>query len=254
MFDYIIAIFCGFITGLLSGLFGIGGSIISTPALRLAMNTSAEIALGTPLPVIIPTALFAGYNFVRAKMVDKRLVFFALPAGILGTVTGSYTTKYIDARYLMIATAGLLIYSAVRFIKTANDRDVSGCFSRAKVVAIGFAAGFVSGLLGVGGGIILIPGFHLILGVPVQVAMGSSLIIIAVMAIPGSIIHYLLEHVDVTLFLGLTSGVIPASFLGSKISVNIKAKLIKKAFGIFLFIVGVVFVLYELNDFGFVMF
>jgi len=242
-----LSVFWGFVTGLLSGFFGIGGSIISTPALRLAMKTSAEIALGTPLPVIIPTAVVAGYNYAKAKLVDTKLICYSLPSGIAGSVIGSYATKYIDARYLMIVTALILIFFGFKFIKTSTKVFLSH-FSKTKAILIGLFAGLVSGLLGVGGGIILIPGFHLILGVPIKVAMGSSLIIIALMAIPGSLVHYFLGHIDITLFIGLTLGVIPASRLSSSFAISAKSAPLKTAFGIFLLIVGIFFILYELKE------
>lgn len=243
------SILWGFVTGTLSGIFGIGGSIISTPALRLAMQTTAEIALGTPLPVIIPTAVTAGINFYKAGLIDKRLIIYALPFGIIGSMVGSFSTKYIDAKYLMIVTAFLLIFFGVNFIKTSNLEFVTK-FSIKRTFFIGYVAGFVSGLLGVGGGIILIPGFHLLMGMPIKVAMGSSLIIIALMAIPGSIVHYLLGHIDIVIFLGLCIGVIPGSRLGSKMSINIRSKLLKMTFGVFLVTIGIIFIIFELKEFG----
>lgn len=241
------ALFWGILTGILSGLFGIGGSIISTPALRLGMKTSAAIALGTTLPVIVPTAIVAGYNFYRAKLVDKKLVLYVAPMGILGSIIGSYVTAYIDPRYLMIVTAILVIYFGIEFIKKRKIKVLPE-FSAVRTILLGFVAGFVSGLLGVGGGIVLIPGFHFLCGVPIKIAMGTSLVIITLLAIPGSVVHYFLRHIDLIIFMGLTLGVIPGSQIGSRITVKVKDDRIKKAFGIFLIIIGVVFIISEMLD------
>lgn len=247
MLHFLSSVFWGFITGILSGTFGIGGSIISTPALRLAMGTSAEIALGTPLPAIIPSAVVAGYGYAKANFVDRRLVWKLAPFGILGSITGSFVTGFIDSRYIMIITAIIILYVGYNMLKNGNKpflKTKAGTFVE---ILIGFSSGFISGFLGVGGGIVLIPAFLFILNLPIKVAMGTSLVIISAMAIPGTIVHYFLGHIDILIFLGLTVGVIPGSRIGSLLAIKARESSLKKAFGFFLLLVGIIFIINELK-------
>ncbi len=105
-------------------------------------------------------------------------------------------------------------------------------------VLAGLLAGFVGGLLGLGGGILLIPLFVFWLKVPLKTAFGTSLITISIMAVPGSIIHYLLGHIDVYLALLLTVGVIPGSYLGARITYVAKVKALALAFGIIVIVIA----------------
>ncbi len=245
----------GFATGMLSGAFGIGGGFLSTPALRLVLQTSAGIALGTTLPVIFPTALVAGINYLRAGLVDKRAVRVAAPIGIVGSLTGAYATKYINTDWLMVATGALIALLAARAAaqvlrgrrKPAAGAAVPASHDTAKLLVIGLLAGLLAGLLGIGGGVILIPGFMTFLHMDVKRAFGTSLFCIALMAIPGSIVHYCLGHVDVALFLLLSAGVIPGSYLGSRFTIKAQDRLVMLLFSLFLLAVGIIFIFTELR-------
>ncbi len=245
----------GLATGMLSGAFGVGGGFISTPALRLVLQTSAGVALGTTLPVIFPTALVGGINYLKAGMVDKRAVWVAAPIGVVGSVAGAFATKYLNTDWLMVATGGLIAVLAARamFQTLAGRRrpptPASGPVSHetAKLLLIGVCAGLLAGLLGVGGGVILIPGFMTLLHMDVKRAFGTSLFCITIMAVPGSIVHYFLGHVDVGLFLLLSAGVIPGSYIGSKFTIRAQDRLVMVLFSLFLLTVGIIFIFTELS-------
>src|SRR5581483_1633377 len=87
------------------------------------------------------------------------------------------------------------------------------------LLGIGAISGFVSGLLGVGGGVILVPVLTVVLGFPVKKALGTSLAVVAAQAIPGTITHALLGHIDWTLAAGLFIGVVPGARIGSRLAV-----------------------------------
>ena len=217
---YLFIVLLGFASGFTSGAFGVGGGVITTPAIRLLLSQSSDIALGTPLPVILPAALVGGFNYWRAGKIIPRIIFYCSLFGLAGAAAGSYTTALIDTRYLMIATALVLLYLAWRTFSTATGKDPYGRLeSRGgeqgwpiwKLALIGFAAGFFSGLLGLGGGVIMVPAFFFILHLDLKECMGNSLVIIAILAIPGSLIHTQLGHVDWSIALAMMLGVIPGA-------------------------------------------
>lgn len=245
----------GLVTGMLSGAFGVGGGFLSTPALRLILQTSAGIALGTTLPVIFPTALVGGINYLRAGLVDKRAVRIAAPVGMVGSILGALVTKYINTDWLMVATGGLITIVAARTcwqVYRGRRHPVLRAgpppnHETVKLLVIGLSAGLLAGLLGVGGGIILIPGFMTFLHMDVKKAFGTSLFCITLMAVPGSVVHYFLGHVDVVLFLLLSAGVIPGSYLGSRFTIKAQDRSVMLLFSLFLLMVGIIFIFTELK-------
>jgi uncharacterized membrane protein YfcA len=116
-----------------------------------------------------------------------------------------------------------------------------------KYAAIGLLAGFVSGLLGVGGGIVMVPAFTSWIGMPLRRALGTSLLVIAVLVIPGTIVHALLGNVDWAIFLVLTLGVIPGARLGARIALGVRERTLRLAVGTFLLVVAIAYAATELT-------
>ena len=114
------------------------------------------------------------------------------------------------------------------------------------ILLIGLCAGFLSGLLGVGGGILLLPGFIYILRLPIKKAFGTSLAVISILAIPGTIIHALLGHISGWLFLYLTIGVIPGAYMGARVSIRTSERVLFALFGALIAIFGVIFIVNEI--------
>jgi len=235
---------------------------LSTPAIRLVLHVKPLIAVGTTLPVIIPTSATAGIVYFRKGLVERKAIFPTASAGIVGAILGSSATAVISGHYLLIITALLIFAVGIQFThrqrtldtgkqETRDRRGTStsilplkgggikgGGYLTMSYVLAGLLAGFVGGLLGLGGGILLIPLFVFWLKVPLKTAFGTSLITISIMAVPGSIIHYLLGHIDVYLALLLTVGVIPGSYLGARITYVAKVKALALAFGIIVIVIA----------------
>lgn len=267
----------GLMAGFLSGTFGIGGSIISTPALRLILKVGPLIAVGTPLPVIIPTAISGGWAYYKKGLVNFGVALWAALGGILGTSVGSFATYYISGHVLMLVTAVLIGYLGLDFMsksilrkkvsRPVRSQEASNVKTVAKrheiqreqnkavlaqdsnqseihalpVFAIGIGAGLVSGLLGIGGGILLIPAFLKILKMPLKESFGTSLVVVSLIAVPGSIIHYYLGHVDLWIAIFLSAGVILGANLGARFSIRTRESVLVLLFGLFLIVTASVF-------------
>ncbi|HZT10627.1 MAG TPA: sulfite exporter TauE/SafE family protein, partial [Actinomycetota bacterium] len=118
----VLGIVIGVVAGVLSGLFGVGGGIITTPAIQELLGGSPYIAVGTPLPVAIPTALVGGYTYARAHEVSWRAVRLAAIPGMAGAVAGAWLTSLIDPHWLLLVTAVLIGWQAVRIGRSARYR------------------------------------------------------------------------------------------------------------------------------------
>ncbi len=250
----------GFAAGFASGAFGVGGGVITTPAIRLLLTQSSDIALGTPLPVIFPSALVGGYNYWRAGKIIPRVILYCSLTGLAGTAVGSLATTLIDTRYIMIATALVLFYLALRTFATAMHRSSHAHAETGiaregraalqpawKLALVGFAAGFFSGFLGLGGGVILVPAFFFLLHMDLKECLGNSLVVISLLAVPGSVIHSFLGHVHWGIALAMTLGVMPGSYLGSFFTLRARSRRVLSLFSCFLLTVGIIFLFKEIQ-------
>lgn len=243
----------GFAAGLLSGLFGVGGGSVMTPAIAVMLAVPPLQAIATPLPVIIPTAAVGANNYRRAGRVDWRAVRLAVAPGLLGAIFGAFAADWIDSRGashgLLLLTAAIVGWESFRIIKGRDDAetpDRSGEHPGWQFAVTGLAAGLVSGLLGVGGGIVMVPVFTALLGMPLKKALGTSLCVMIPMVIPGTIIHSALGNIDWAVAGALALGVVPGAWIGSKLALAARDRTLHIAVGSFLMAVAVAYGALEL--------
>jgi uncharacterized protein len=249
----VIVLLLGAGIGLLSGLFGVGGSSISTPLLRLALHVPRLIALATPLPVTIPTAISGGLLYVRRGLVNRPVALWTVAGGTPGVVLGSLATSRVSDHLLMALTAVTITGIGLRLLRrpsSGDDAVVPGRRSVWKIVVLGLVVGIASGLLANGGGFLLVPAFVLWLGMPMQEAAGTSLVCVALLAVPGTVVHWWLGHIDPRLALGLTLGVLPMTYLGARWAVQVRSGALLRAFGAFLVVFGGLYLLRVLAHWG----
>lgn len=238
----------GLATGALSAAFGVGGAVISTPAIR-ALGASATVAIGTTLPSILPSAATGTARYVKEQLVDWRVVAWAVPAGVVGSVGGSLLSHVVpgNGHLLMLLTAALLAYTALRM--TRERPVVEGDeppHEGALLAAIGLAAGGLSGLLGVGGGIVMVPGFSELAKVPLRKTIATSLVCVGCLAIPGTITHAFLGDIDWRFAGLLTVAVIPGAQLGAWLTIRASDRRLRVAVAGFLGVIAVVYAVGEL--------
>jgi uncharacterized membrane protein YfcA len=247
----VLGILTGVVAGAMSGAFGVGGAILTTPAVQVLLGTRPIIAVGTPLPAIFPTTLSGMRAYRRAGQIDYRAVTWAAPPGAVGAAGGAFLTKVIDARILLLATAVLIGWQAIRvgwgsFVPEDPGRPINP--SGLAFGAMGLVAGFASGLLGIGGGIVMVPVMSGILGMPLKRALGTSLVVIAFMVIPGTAVHAALGHIDWAIFLWLSIGVIPGAAIGSRWAIRARERTLRVVVATFLLLVSLSYGAFELHE------
>jgi uncharacterized protein len=248
--EAILGILSGFVSGVLSGSFGVGGAILMNPAVKLLLGARPIIAVGTPLPVILPATLSGMQAYRRAGQIDYRAVRLAAPPGAIGAAAGAYLTRFVDARILLVITAAAMAWQAVRVGRgktVVEDPERPVRPSTRAFVLMGVAAGFFSGLLGIGGGVILVPIMAGFLGMPLKRSVGTSLVVIAFMVIPGAVVHAVLGHIDWSIFVWLTIGVIPGAALGSRWTVRAQERTLRMVVGTFLLVLALAYGALELH-------
>lgn len=246
MENQIVTLIIGAIMGLSSGMFGIGGALIGTPLLKIFMGMSPILALATPLPAAIPSAFSGSIAYFRKGLIDFRLSAQILAGAILTTLLGTYCTTLVSGSVLMITTGIVLLWVGISFF-------IRGWLNREAVIEenfvpplkiiilIGLLSGFLSGFLAIGGGIIMVPFLTRFAKISIKKALAISLFCVAIIAIPASIGHFQLGHIDVPIMLILAVVVIPFSFIGAKIAISLKNQTLERIYGTFIMIFALYF-------------
>ena len=251
MVTAILGILTGLVSGTMAGAFGVGGAIVSTPAVQVLLGAPAFVAVGTPLPAIFPTTVSGVQAYRRAGQIDWRAVAWAAPPGAVAAAAGAYVTQFLNPSGLLLATALLIGWQAYRVGtgQSVPEGSEHGAQPSGEALAVtGLVAGFASGLLGIGGGVILVPVMAGILGMPLKRTLGTSLVVITFMVIPGTIVHARLHHINWVIFLWLSLGVIPGAALGSRWTIRAKERTLRLAVSAFLSIVAILYAALEIHD------
>jgi len=255
--DIALPVVIGLVSGFLSGQFGIGGGLLTTPAIRLLLDRPALIAVGTPLLVILPTALTGAIWYHRRGLNDPRAGIIIGLSGALSSVIGALATRLVGGSTVMIVTAVVITYMALDMLLLVR-RDstipvgivpavphVPTRHTTLGLVVLGVITGLYSGFLGLGGGFIVVPALVRWFGFGIKRAIGTSLVVVAVLSVPGSITHFALGNIDLPLAGLLALGVVPGALLGAKVTAASGERAVKIAFAVLLIAVGAVLALTE---------
>jgi uncharacterized membrane protein YfcA len=178
----------GLAAGFLSGLFGVGGGILIVPGLVLVLKMDQRLAHGTSLAAVLPISVASLLTYWNHGNVDWPVAAFVAAGAVVGAVVGTHLLHVIPHRVLGFTFAAVLIVSAVRlFIPfEATGRGVLAVLDMVGLVGIGLLSGILAGLLGVGGGVVMIPPMILLLGMSPVMAKGTSLAVIVPTALMGT--------------------------------------------------------------------
>ncbi len=237
-------VLAGIFIGLLGGMFGFGGSAISTPILRVFFLIPPYIALASPLPMTLVSSSIAVKRYHGEGLVDWKMAERMLLVLIPGSLLGAYATKYIGGKALMLLTAIFLVYISIKLM-VAERRKIRVEKRLWVILLAGFTIGFVSGMLANGGGILMVP-VLLLLGMGIKRAIGTSMALVLFVAVPSILVHWYLGHIDWLITLALTIGAIPGAYLGAWITVRADKDKLRRIYGIFLLLFAAYFALFEL--------
>lgn len=188
----------GVIAGFTSGLFGVGGGIVIVPALVFLAAFPHKLATGTSLSAIVPISVAGIVGYASEGEVDWTAAVYVSVGALAGALVGTWLLTRISAPLLQLVFAGATAATAIKLFFEEGDAAGRGDLSAAMaggLVLLGLASGMLAGLLGVGGGIILVPVLSLLFGVPHVAAKGTSLAVILPTAVMGTIRN---RHTELT--------------------------------------------------------
>ncbi len=234
----------GFVGGLLAGLVGVGGAIVLTPLLlytpplfRLAPLGMHAVS-GITMVQVAVAGTFAAMVYRRDGHIDAHLVKSLGTAVIAGSFLGAALSGYVPGEWLEGLFACLALLTVVlvplRQWQETGTAPVSSRLSTGFVAAIGLPLGFVVGMVGAGGGFLLVPVMLYLLGVPPRTAIGTSLAIVALSAVAGTIGKTIAGQVDGVLALALLAGGVPGTQVGAALSSRLSPRALMLLFAAFI--------------------
>lgn len=239
----------GLAVGLCLGLFGVGGSSVATPVLSL-LGAPALVAVASPLPATIPAAIVAAVPYLRSREARARAAMWSILGGIPGTVAGALLSHLVGGSALLLASGVVLVVVGLRVVRPidqeAREAGTRRRQNRPLLVASMAGVGVFTGLLANGGGFLLVPMYLIVFGLRMRQAVGTSLLVIAVLAVPTLATHWALGHINWVLGGEFAAGLLPGSVVGSRLAHRIQGPTLRQAFGWFLVAFGLFFTAYRL--------
>ena len=245
-----LAVFVGIALGLLGG----GGSILTVPLLAYVAGMDAKQAIATSLLVVGVTSAIGAISHARAGHVQWRtgLVFGA--AGMAGAYGGGLLARFIPGSFLLVGFAVVMIATAIAMLRGRKDPttpavDESGHHQLPvpKIIAEGLVVGLVTGLVGAGGGFLVVPALALLGGLPMPVAVGTSLVVIAMKSFAGLGGYLASVQIDWALALAVTAAAVLGALVGARLTSIINPDALRKGFGWFVLTMAAVILAQEIH-------
>jgi uncharacterized protein len=243
--------FLAVFAGAIGSMVGVGGGIIVVPALTVFLGVPLKTAVAASLLGVIATSLVGGSRYLAAGTVDRRLGLVLLAATSSGAVLGGLIAGALDATVLSAVFGVVLLLVAGQVVRSRErvERVSSGEGTRSSYVdpstgaaveyrpdrmgvglAISIVAGSLSGLLGIGGGIINVPTMASIMGMPFRVAVATSTYMLGATAAASSGVYYARGQLDPFIAAPVALGIIAGAQVGTRIGPRLSAAVLRRLF------------------------
>jgi len=252
----ILAILAGAATGIVLGLFGSGGSIIAMPALMYLLNVEPKSAIAMSLGIVAITATLSAWDHWRRGNVDVHVALIFGLFGVLGTYGGARLGILLPVLFQLTLFALVMYAAAWKMLRPAaslavpvlsvagTNTEISLVFGSlgwgrmGHIATHGIGIGILTGIVGVGGGFLIVPALVLLSGLPMKLAIGTSLAIVAAKSYAGFVGYFGAVPIDWTIMASFTAVTIVGSFAGTRLAHRFSQEKLKSSFGGFLLIVA----------------
>ncbi len=230
------------LVGLALGLLGGGGSILTVPIFRYALGMEVKAAIGMSLGVVSLISLVGALRHWRQGNLDLKALLAFAPAAIISTFLGAKLAHFVPGPMQMaglgmvMGVAALLMWGGRPAPPLARPGEGGG--GRGRVIATGICLGFLTGILGVGGGFLIVPALVLFLGLEMKKAVGTSLGVIALNAASGFAGYLGQVTMDWVLMAAFTGVAIVGVFAGAALVPKVPQHHLRRGFALFLVLVA----------------
>ena len=256
----------GFVVGIYGTLVGAGGGFLVVPFLLLVKHFEPSEAAGTSLVVVFLNALSGTLAYARQKRIDYKSGLWFAAAALPGSFLGAYMVNLFSRRSFHVAVgillaliATILLWRPHGALAGVQARDAKGrglwpkykrivdaeghvfeySYDRVVGLALSFFVGFLSSLLGIGGGIIHVPALVLLLAFPAHISTATSHFILAITAATGAASHLALGHVRLGAGLAMGAGAVIGAPVGARLSRRARGAWILRGLALALLAVGI---------------
>jgi uncharacterized protein len=257
----LVLVLLGASTGVVGAMLGLGGGVFLVPLLTLALGVPFRAAVAASLACVIATASASATVNLNRGTVNMRLGLVLEVATSVGGLAGGITAAFLSTRQLFVVFALTLTAMGLVMVMRSGTRNVIADTSvdtgtlgghlregdtvyvyRVRRLPVGLGsslvAGAISGLLGLGGGIIKVPVLNTFCGVPIRVAAATSTFMIGVTATASAILYFARGDMMLALTAAVVLGALPGSLLGARISDRVQARSLKVLMAVVLLVVG----------------
>jgi uncharacterized protein len=238
------ALLFGTAIGILLGTIGGGGSILTVPILVYALDLGVHEATATSLAIVGLTALFGAVPHARAGRVALKTALVFGGAGIAGAFAGSWLNARVSGPLILLLFGFLMLAVALRMALGKRGRTTLTAPQTAiginwPVIVTGLIVGLMTGFFGVGGGFLIVPALVLILRLPMRMAVGTSLIIIAINSTAGIVAHFESGGIDIKLAALFVAGGFAGTMVGSRVADRVDDAKLSRGFATLIALVGI---------------
>ena len=224
--------------GVLLGLLGGGGSILTVPLLVYVLGVEPRTAIAMSLVVVGVTSASGALLHARAGRVRWRTALVFGSGGMTGAFVGGRINPFIPSTALLLLFAGVMVAAAVAMLRRKETPPSSASTPAPEVIPVtrvlaqGVAVGLLSGLVGAGGGFLIVPALALV-GLPTPVATATSLVVIALQSAAGFVGH--LGHAPLPWVLtgAVLAAAMTGSLVGGRLAGHIAPATLRRGFAVF---------------------
>jgi uncharacterized membrane protein YfcA len=232
--DALVALPFGLAIGLLLGLVGGGGSILAVPVLVYVLGEPVKRATTESLVIVGATALVGGLAAWRAGRVRWRVGLAFAAAGAAASVGGTALNRAAGSSAILLAFGLLLPAAAYAILRGTRARPEAPGGARPpawpRVAAAGAVTGVLTGFFGVGGGFVIVPALTLALGLPMTLAVGTSLLVIALTSAAALAAHLASGGIDIGLAAAFTAAAIAGAVAGTHLHGRLPESRLRRLF------------------------
>jgi len=242
----ILAVGLALLIGLSLGLLGGGGSILTTPVLVYALGVDAKDAIAESLLIVGVTSLVAMLAHARAGNVRWPTALQFGGAGMVGAWTGGMLAGYLSPRVQLTMFGTMMVVASVAMFRGRRGGDAGEGEPApvSRILLAGVVIGLLLGAVGAGGGFAIVPALVLLARMPMRVAVGTSLAIIAMQSFAGFAGHAAHAHVDVARVAVMSTAAVVGSLVGGRLTNAFPPVALRQGFASFVLLMAG-FVLYQ---------
>jgi len=244
MLDLLTYFGCGLTAGLLGGYLGLGGGVVMVPYLVVLAGQNIKAAVPVSIAAIAVNSLSSSTEYLKKGMVDLELVVLLAISLTIGNIFGSSALRLVPMDAVQILFTIVLVYTAVVFLKGRKKEDHPDGQRHSgghMVLAVGLAlaAGLLGGLVGVGGGVLLVPALFLVLRLPLTTSRGTMTFMFGFSAAASTVVFLLLEQIDFTVVGPVVFGILFGARLGGLLGTSSKPLTVRIIFFVVLMYLAV---------------